>query len=410
MTLLDQSRERLPLEGVRILDLTRVLSGPFCTALMADLGAEVIKVEAIDGDDYRHMPPFIDDQSAFFLLVNRGKQSISINLKTEAGLSIIKEIASSSDVFVENFKPGVADRLGVGYEDLKEINPGLIYASISGFGQNGPLAGRPAYDIIVQAASGLMQSTGFADTPPTLAGEAFGDLIAGLFASWAVAIALFDRERTGSGRYIDVSMFDCLLSMLPTSIAQAAYGDQLPKRVGNRHPITVPFGTYRARDGYFVVAVISNPLFERLLDVIGATDLKGDERTRDGDARSRNEPFVREIIETWAAGLDVDEVLVRLAAKDVPAGPIWTIKEALASEQRASRQLVPTVQHRSVGPIEVLEQPVHFSGVKRGKLVAPPLLSEHADAILTGLCNLSPDAIEALKIEGVVGRCVAAAQ
>ncbi len=392
-----------PLKGIRVLDFTRVLSGPFCTALLADMGAEIIKIESIDGDDYRHAPPYRGGESAFFLLINRGKKSVAVNLKDEAGRAVVRDLASKSDIVVENFKPGVTARLGIDFESLRANNPEVIYASISGFGQDGPLAENPAYDIIVQAASGLMQSTGFPGQPPTLAGEAVGDLVAGLFASWAIMVALVDKGRTGRGRYLDVAMFDCLLSMLPTSIAQFLYGGYLPVRTGNRHPISVPFGTYRAKDGYFVLAVLNEPPFSRLLAVVGRDDLKESPELESGDSRSLNEPLVRSIIEAWSTRHSTAQVLAELAAQQIPSGPIWTVEEALGSEQRAHRQLVPSIVHPDLGLIPVLEQPVHFRGLARGGMAPPPRLGEHTAAVLENICGLSDDAIAALIGNGVVG-------
>lgn len=392
-----------PLKDIRVLDFTRVLSGPFCTALMADMGAEVIKIEPLDGDDYRHVPPYKKGESAFFLLMNRGKKSLSVNLKSESGKALVRAIAAQSDVVVENFKPGVTKRLGVDYDSLKIDNRKLVYASISGFGQEGPSAGNAAYDIIVQAASGLMQATGFEGQPPTLVGEAFADLTAGLFASWAVLVALFHRTRTGEGQYIDVAMFDCLLSMLPTSIAQFCYGGHLPIRTGDRHPISVPFGTFRARDGYFVLAVLNQSLFDRLLEVIGRPDLKTAAALTGDLRRSENEPLVRSLIESWSGDRTVEEVLVRLSEKKVPAGPIWTIEQALNSSNESRRQVLPSVFHPDLGMISVLEQPVFFSGVERGIAMPPPRLGEHSEAVLGALCGISPDAFKHLVAEGVVG-------
>ena len=392
-----------PLTGVRVIDFTRVLSGPFCTAIMADLGAEVIKIESMKGDDYRHVPPFRNGESAFFLLINRGKKSVVVDLKSDEGRALAQELIRSADVVVENFKPDVAARLGIDYETCKGLKSDIIYASISGFGQSGALADRPAYDVIVQAASGIMNSTGFEENSPTLVGEAMGDLLAGLFAAWGISSTLYEREKTGNGRYLDVSMFDCIFTMLPTSIAQWSYGGHLPKRTGNRHPLSVPFGTFKASDGYFMLAILNDGLFDHFLGVIDRADLIGDPRLASDQSRSENEPFVRETIERWSGGRTVDQIIELLSEARVPAGPIWNIQQAVESDQVRERGLLAELDHESAGSALVLEQPVAFSGMRRGQATAPPLLGQHTQEVLRDLCSYPQERIEALKKNGVVG-------
>lgn len=395
-------RQSRPLDGVRVVDFTRVLSGPFSTALMADLGAEVIKIESSRGDDYRHVPPFRETESAFFLLINRGKKSLVLNLKSDEGRSLAHDLIRESDVVVENFRPGVARRLSIDYETCRRLREDIIYASISGFGQSGEMSDRPAYDIIVQAASGLMHSTGFAENSPTLVGEAMGDLVAGVFAAWGVSSALFERERTGRGRFLDVSMFDCLFSVLPTSIAQWSYGGHLPRRTGNRHPISVPFGTYQAADGYFVLAILNNELFDHFLTVIGKAHLIGDQRFASDATRSDNEPAVRHLVESWAADKTVESIVSLFSDERIPAGPIWTIEQAVNSAQVRERGLLARVPHKTAGEALVLEQPIRFDGMQRGELAPPPLLGEHSAEILKSLCGVSQDRLDDLRTRGIV--------
>ena len=392
-----------PLTGVRVIDFTRVLSGPFCTAIMADLGAEVIKIESMKGDDYRHVPPFRNGESAFFLLINRGKKSVVVDLKSDEGRAMVHALIRSADVVVENFKPGVAARLGIDYETCKGLKSDIIHSSISGFGQSGALADRPAYDVILQAASGIMNSTGFEENSPTLVGEAMGDLLAGLFAAWGISSALYEREKTGHGRYLDVSMFDCIFTMLPTSIAQWSYGGHLPKRTGNRHPISVPFGTFKASDGYFMLAILNDGLFDHFLGVIDRADLVGDPRLASDQSRSENEPFVRDTIERWSGDRTVDQIIELLSEARVPAGPIWNIQQAVESDQVRERGLLAELDHETAGSALVLEQPVAFSGMQRGQATAPPLLGQHTQEVLRELCGYSQERIETLKKNGVVG-------
>jgi CoA:oxalate CoA-transferase len=382
------------LKGVRILDFTRVMAGPFCTALMADLGAEVIKVEPPHGDDYRHVGPFMNGESALFSLMNRGKRSIVLDLKNPKDLEVARALAGKSDVIVENFRPGVTRKLGIDYETLREINQRLIYVSISGFGQSGPLSERPAYDIIVQAMSGLMEATGEPDGPPTSVGESIGDLTAGLFASWATLAALFSRERTNRGQYIDVAMYDVLFSLLPTSIGQLLFTNKTPTRTGHRHPLSAPFGTYKANDGYVVVAVLNDRLFQQLCTVIGRKDLLQDERYKTDSQRSRNEPLVRAALEGWTILRDVADVVSVLSDHGIPASPIWNIAEAAASAHVAHRQLLAEVDHPSLGKTRVIEQPVHFSGFARGNLASAPTLGQHSKSILCAVNGSDTEGVE----------------
>lgn len=249
----DSSHDLLPLSGVRVVDFTRVLAGPYCTALMADLGAEIIKVESPEGDDYRHIGPFRDGESLLFQTVNRGKRSVALDLKSPEGKAAVIDLIGTADVVIENFRPGVMDKLGLGPGRLRDAYPGLIYVSVSGFGQTGPNAAKPAYDIIVQAMSGLMDATGDADASPTMVGEAVADVAGGLFAAFGAMVALFDRSRTGKGRHVDLALFDALVSMMPVVACRTLLGTEPVTRTGNRHPLSAPFGVYRGQDGYFAL-------------------------------------------------------------------------------------------------------------------------------------------------------------
>ncbi len=282
-----------PLNGVRVLDLSRVLAGPHCTAMLADLGAEVIKFEVPGhGDDSRHLGPFKDGESVYFGLINRGKRSVELDFKAPEDLQRFYDLVADADVVVENFRPGVTQRLGIDFDSLRLHNPKLIYASISGFGQNGPLSRRPAYDIVAQAMSGLMSVSGFPETGPTRSGEALGDLCAGVYAAWAISSALFAREHQGSSaQYIDVAMFDVLVSLQMTGLSNLFAHGRAPGLVGNRHPVSTPFDTYRAADGLVVIAVASDKLFRRFCESIGRGELADDPRFADdprGPATNRH--------------------------------------------------------------------------------------------------------------------------
>ena len=374
---------RRPLDGVRVLDFTRVLAGPYCTALLADLGAEVIKVEPPDGDDYRHVAPFLADRSsAMFASVNRGKKGLCLDLKLDEHRAIARELASRSDVVIENFRPGVASRLGIGWSDLSALNPTLVYTSISGFGQDGPNAGRPAYDIILQGLTGLMEITGDPAGEPMPVGEPIADILTGVFAAWAVTTALFDRERTGRGRYIDVSMFDCMVAVQPTAVARYLATGEVPRRVGSRHPLSAPFGAFKARDGQAIIAVLNKRLFDKLANCIGDPGLATDPRFATDWDRLQNEALLRARIEEWLGNHTVDEAVALLIDAGVPAGPVGTIGSALNSDQTRHRPVLQSVRDELRSTIQVPEQPVRFAGMARGATGRAPELGEHTEEIL----------------------------
>ncbi|CTQ34692.1 CaiB/BaiF CoA transferase family protein [Jannaschia rubra] len=374
-----------PLAGIRVLDLTRVLAGPYCTALLADLGADVIKLEPPAGDDYRHVGPFREGESALFLLNNRGKKSLTLDLKDPADLDVALKLAASVDVVVENFRPGVAGRLGLGAETLRAANPALIYCSISGFGQDGPYRDLPAYDLVVQAMSGLMAATGEEGGAPMKVGESVADLIAGLFASWSIAAALVQRDRTGEGATLDVAMFDALFSMLTTSHALHLYAGKLPERVGNRHPLSTPFGCFPTRDGQVVIAVLNGRQFTRLAGLIGAPEAAEDPRFATDELRTGNEPALRELIGRWSQQHTTDAAIAGLSAEGLPAAPIWTIAEAAQSPHAVARGLVEDLPHPVLGHVPVVGQPVRFDGRKPVAATGAPDLGKDVAAILAAL-------------------------
>lgn len=390
------------LDGVRVLDFTRVLAGPYCTAMLADLGAEVIKVEPPHGDDQRHMGRMVQGESTNFVLNNRGKKSIRLDMKHEAGRAIASALAAQCDIVIENFKPGVADKLGIGYAQLSAVKPSLVYCSISGFGQNGPNAGRPSYDVVAQAMSGIMSITGEPEGSPTLIGESIGDICAGMFAAWGVMAAMYDRQRTGRGRHVDVAMFDSLLAMQPTALAQVLFGGPAPKRVGNRHPLSSPFGAFAARDGYLVIAAANDKLFQAVADVIGHPMLPQDPRFATDSARSRHDADLKPLIEAWSLTLSVSDAVAAMTRAGVPAAPIQSPGEAVESEQSRVRQLTSRAPHPILGETTLMEQPVHFSGVARGGLSTSPSLGQHSDQVLSAVLGMDAQAIDALRADGVI--------
>lgn len=399
----EASRLGSPLAGIRIVDFSRVLSGPYCTALLADLGAEVIKVETPDGDDYRHVAPFRNGESALFTQVNRGKKSIVLDLKSPEGLQAAHALVRTADAVVENFRPGVADRLKIGWADLSATNPSLIYLSISGFGQTGPGSAKPAYDVIIQGLCGIMDVTGLPDGPPTLVGEALADVVAGLFGSWALLAALVGRERTarvhsgdsgGSprmdedqtpGRHIDLSMFEAMMSLMVTSTSTYLFSDQVPGRVGNKHPLSSPFGFYRAADGYFSIAILNNRLFKSVCQMIEADDLMEDSRFASDAARNQHDHILKERIEAWSSSRSVAHILTLFEKAGVPGGPLQTVAQALSSTQAQARNMVLPVDDTRLPGTRLVRQPAIFGGFVPDRLPRAPELGEHTNRILKSL-------------------------
>jgi len=391
------------LSGLRVLDLSRVLSGPYCTALLADLGAEVIKIETPGrGDDARHFGPFKDGASVYFALINRNKKSVTLNLKDARARDIVHRLAGRSDVVVENFRPGVAQRLGLDYETLAARNARLVYLSISGFGQEGPHAGWAAYDLIIQSMSGIMSVTGQPEGPPTALGESLGDLWTGLMGSWAVLAALQARARTGRGERIDLGMFDALMSMQMTGIANLLASGKAPPRVGNRHPVTTPVNTYRCRNGLVALVVTSDAQFNALCGVMGRAELATDARFVKNTDRFANEAALRMAIEGWSGSLDADEVVARCHAAEIPAGPVWDLAQATGSSQAVARGLLRPVPHPVFGELKLIPQPAKFSHSPAAPLVREPLLGEHTGEVLEELVGLSRAEVEALRSSGAL--------
>ena len=369
-----------PLAGVVVVDFSRVLAGPYATALLADLGARVIKIEPRDGDDYRHVGPWLGNESALFASVNRGKESIVLDLKEAGDLELALQLCDRADVVVENFRPGVAAKLGIGADALMARNQRLVCASISGFGQTGPMRERPAYDIIVQALTGLMSINGDPAGPPMLVGESIGDVAAGLYGSWAILAALYQRERTGAGCRVDLAMFDALLAMMPLATTRYLATGNVPQRVGNRHALSAPFGAFRTGDGHVVVAVLNSKLFEKFASVIGKAHLAHDERFATDTSRKAHEEALRAAFEDWSTQRSTDDVVAALSAAGVPATRIMNVGEAIDSEHAHHRALF---RHPAMdaADLRVPEQPANFSTMERGRSAVAPKLDEHAAGI-----------------------------
>ena len=368
------------LHGVRVADFSRVLAGPYATAMLADQGAEVFKIEMPGhGDDSRHLGPFTDTGSTYFTSLNRGKRSIEADLKDPEQHAQLLDFIRTCDVVVENFRPGVAAKLGLAYNDLKAIKPDIVYASISGFGQTGAQAKRPAYDTVIQALSGLMSSTGFPEGSPTRVGESIADVSAGVFAAFGISSALFHRQTTGEGAHIDIPMLDVMLAMQPTNTAIHAAGST-PNRVGNRHPISAPFDTYSASDGLVVIAVANDKLFGVLAATLGKPGLVRDPRFATDSDRSDNDQALRTEIEEFTTGHTVAELCAIFDDAGVPNSPVLNFAEALDGPITDGRGLSATDERTGH---TFLAHPILVDGARPASALPVPHLGEHNAELTT---------------------------
>ena len=363
---------RGPLAGVTVLDLTRVLAGPYCTMVLYDLGARIIKVERPGtGDDARAIGPFIESggerESAYFLSLNRGKQSIALDLKDDADRAIFEPLLARADVLVENFRPGTMEKLGYGWDVLHERHPQLIYAAASGFGHSGPYSRRPAYDLVVQAMGGIMSLTGTPGGPPTRVGSSIGDITAGLFTAIGVNAALFERAQTGVGRKIDVAMLDSQVAILENAIARYQATGEIPGPTGARHPSITPFEAFQTRDGFVVIAAGNDSLFARLCESVGRPELAEREDFATNELRTRNHEVLRGELETSLSQETTATWLERLESAEIPCGPINDIAQVLADEHVRARNMLVTVPGPGDQPIEIAGNPIKFDGAEDPK-------------------------------------------
>jgi CoA:oxalate CoA-transferase len=329
-----------PLTGIRVLELGRMLAGPFCGMLLADLGAEVIKVEPPRGDDARTFGPFVDGESTYYRLLNRGKLGITLDLKRSDDLRVLRELLARSDVLVENFRPGALTRLALPIEDIRRRHPRLVVVSITGFGQDGPLRDLPAYDLLVQAMSGLMSATGQVGGGPTRSAVSLGDLVPGLYAALGAVAAVYERERTGRGGHVDVAMLDSVVSLLESVAMRALHSDEPIEPLGSDHALSAPYGTYRTADGEIAIAIANDALFSRFAETLGRQDWPDDPRFATDAERARHRVALRSEIEKALEGLSSDDALSRLREAGIPAAPLLGVREALRQPQVLARQMV----------------------------------------------------------------------
>ncbi len=390
-----------PLDGITVLDLTRVLSGPYCTALLGDMGARVIKIEQPGkGDDTRGWgPPFLNNESAYFLSINRNKESITLNFKAPEGRAILDELLARSDVLVENFRPGSLANLGLDYASLAPTCPRLVYCSISGFGHTGPRRDQPGYDAVIQAEGGLMSVTGAADGPPFRFGVAISDLVAGLFAAQGIALALFVRERSGRGQHVDVALLDSVVALLSYQAGIYFATGTAPSRLGNRHPSIVPYETFAASDGEFVLAVGNDDQWKRCCAVAG---VEPEQRFATNRQRVMAYDDLRPILAARLREQPCSYWIERLIAAGVPCGSVRDLNQVFADPQLAARNMIESLEHPTIGPLKVLGVPVKLSATPGTVRTPPPRLGEHTDAVLGGELGFSSDRIDALRARGIV--------
>ena len=392
-----------PLDGITVLDLSRVLSGPYCTMMLADMGARVIKLEQPGkGDDTRGWgPPFQNGESAYFMSINRNKESLTLNLKHPDGRRTLEQLIERADVLVENFRPGTLERMGLGYADLSDAHPALVYCSVSGFGHTGPRRHQPGYDAVMQGEGGLMSITGSGDGPAYRLGVAIADIVSGMFAAHGIAMALLARHRTGRGQFVDVGMLDSVAALLTYQAGIYFATDTAPRRMGNRHPTIVPYETLEAADGELVVAVGNDQLWRKFCEVTGLTDLTDDPRFATNQDRVQQHDTLRPLLVERLQTRPAAAWIEALTATGIPCGAVRDLAQVFADPQIIERAMVIALEHPIAGAIRALGVPAKLSDTPGSVRTPPPVLGQHTDGILAEL-GLSGDEIGKLRANGAV--------
>ncbi|MEP0806117.1 MAG: CoA transferase [Chloroflexota bacterium] len=395
-----------PLQNIRILDITRALAGPYCTMMLGDLGADVIKVERPgSGDESRGWgPPFVGKpygpypgESAYFIAANRNKRSVTVNIQSAEGQEIVRRLAGISDVLVENYRTGDLDKLGLGYNDLHRLYPRLIYCSISGYGRTGPYAERPGYDAILQAEGGMMSITGPVEGPPSRVGIPIIDITAGMFAATAILAALRARDLTGEGQLVDISLFDSHLALLTNVASNYLVGGKPPRRLGNAHPNLAPYEAFTARDGWFILGVANERQWETLCNLLAHPELKADPRfATNGDRVANRETLVAELNKIFSQR-SVDEWLADIANAGLPCGPINSIPQVFAHPQTQARGMTLETEHPAAGAVKLTGFPYKLSETPAELHAPPPMLGQHTDEVLTSLLGYTPEEVASLR-------------
>lgn len=392
-----------PLVGLKVLDLTRVLSGPYAAMWLASMGADVIKIEnPKDPDVSRAYYPVVNGKSAYYSTMNRNKRSITLNLKAEEGKKLFLELVKDADAVIENFRPGVMDKLGVGYEELKKVNPGIVYASISGYGTYGPYAKKPGYDVVAQAMSGLMAITGFPEGPPTRVGSSIGDTVGGVSSLVALLAALYCKNRTGLGQKVEIALVDSLLALSTPDYVRYFVEGLAPVRMGNCYRSWAPYGTYQAGDGYYNIGCGTDEFFYKLARAIGHSEMIDDERFLTHEGRVENREAMDAVINEWAMSRSVKEVCSVLDEAGVPCAPVYTIRELEQDEHIAgARDMFPTINEPEIGTFRVTNLPLRFAGTGLAPIKAAPDLGAH-NAEIYGDLGYSEEELVRLRERGVI--------
>jgi CoA:oxalate CoA-transferase len=393
-----------PLEDIVVLDLTRVLAGPYCAMILANMGAKIIKVERPDvGDDSRSFGPYKDGQSAYFVSLNRGKKSIAIDLKKPEGKQIIKELTEVSDVVLENFRPGTMKKLGLSYDVLSKINPRIIYAAVSGFGHSGPYSQRPAYDMIAQALGGIMSITGQPGGEPTRVGSSIGDIIAGMFGAIGIISAIYERVFTGKGQIVDVAMLDGQVAVLENAIARYAINGEVPGPIGSRHPSITPFGGFKTKDSWVIIACGNQAIWERFCQAVNRGDLLEVEEFKTNEKRTENYEKIKPILNEITIQKTTKEWLKIFESASVPASAINTVDKLFNDPQVKARKMIIETEQPGMGKIYVAGNPIKLSSLTEELVTDPaPRIGEHTDEILQSLLNYDDTRISQLKKQEIV--------
>ena len=396
-------QQRGALSGLRVIDLTRVLAGPFCTMMLADMGAEVIKIERPGkGDDTRHFAPFRNGESAYYMNLNRNKKGVTLDLRGK-GREVFLQLIKTADVLVENFRPGTMDKLGVGYETLKVINPRLVYAAVSGFGDTGPYRLRPGYDIIGQAMGGLMSTTGWAEGEPTRSGTAMADVLAGLSVTIGILAALRHRDQAGAGQKVDVALVDSVVASLEIITQIYLTEGRVPERIGNRYESCYPYDSFRASDGSVVVAAANDKLWNLVCEVIERPELASDTRFDTNAKRVQRHAEIKALIEAWSSVRSIDDIVDTMLAAGVPASPINTIDRLVVDPHIAgAREMFVDMEHPTAGPTKLTGAHIKLTATPARLRTPSPLLGQHNEEIFCGLLGLAAESIKELRHEGIV--------